>query len=253
MVGQIPADMFWSYSKLTTYEHCPLAFKLQYLDHLPQTNNAYAEYGTLCHSLIERWATGELAEFELGPCFQAEFDAAVVHSFPPFPKGLGARYYDAGKRYFDTFAGFGESTILAFEERFEMDLGGYPFVGVADLLLEDRQTGDLILMDHKSKSLSAMKKVLTKQLRQLYLYAAFVKEHYGRFPDRLVLNLFREPTFIDKPFEMAAYESAIGWATDTIEMIRAQQVWPPCGKDYFCQFLCGEAYHCPVFLDLEEG
>lgn len=250
---QIPADMRWSYSKLTTYEHCPLAFKLQYLDHVPQTNNAYAEFGTLCHSLLERWATGELAEYELGHCYEDAFDTAVVHSFPPFPKGVGARYYEAGKRYFDTFAGFGDTTILASEERFETIIGGCPFIGVADLLMEDRATGDLILMDHKSKSLAAMKKVLGKQLRQLYLYAAFVKERYGRYPDRLILNLFCEPTFIDKPFEMPAYETAIQWAVDTIGMIYAEQDWRPCGKDFFCQFLCGAAYHCPVFFDQEEA
>ena len=148
MSSLVPDGMIWSYSKLTTFEHCPLAFKLQYLDRLPQTNNAYAEYGTLCHSLLERWADGALAAFELGSQYEQEFDQGVTHAFPPFPKGLGAKYYDAGKHYFDHFNGFGEGlTILSSEERFTTSVAGYPFVGIADLLLQDKNTGDIILMD----------------------------------------------------------------------------------------------------------
>ncbi|MBR1685372.1 MAG: PD-(D/E)XK nuclease family protein, partial [Clostridia bacterium] len=46
------------------YDQCPLAFKLQYIDRVPQEQNAYAEYGTHCHSLLERWAKGDLMSFE---------------------------------------------------------------------------------------------------------------------------------------------------------------------------------------------
>lgn len=247
MSGLIQDGMVWSYSRLTTFEHCPLAFKLQYLDKLPQTNNAYAEYGTLCHDLLERWATGDLAEFELGEAYRREYDQAISNPFPPFPKGLGAKYFTAGQQYFDTFAGFDGLQIIAPEERFETTVGGYPFVGIADLILRDSATGEIILMDHKSKSLTAMKKVLAKQLRQLYLYAAFVKERYGEFPSRLMLNLFREATFIDELFDTQAYEEAVQWAIGLIEDIRTQQEWRPCEKDYFCQFLCSVANHCPMF------
>lgn len=240
--------MLWSYSKLTTFEHCALAFKLQYLDRLPQTNNAYAEFGTLCHSILERWAMGELAEFELGNAYEAEYDQAITNPFPPFPKGLGGKYFAAGKQYFDTFAGFGAMDIIATEERFETSIDGYPFIGIVDLLLRDSATGGLVLMDHKSKSHAAMKKALPKQLRQLYLYAAFVRERHGSFPSRLILNLFREPMLLETPFDQNDYEEAVQWAKDTIAQIRTEQAWAPCKKDYFCQFLCGVAYHCPVFL-----
>lgn len=250
--NHLPDDIVWSYSKLTTYEHCPLAFKLQYLDRCPQTNNAYAEYGTLCHELLEKWATGELAAFELGDQYRQGFDKTITHSFPPFPKGLGAKYFDAGIRYFDTFAGFGEHLeILASEKRFTTTVGGRPFVGIVDLLLSDPETGDIILMDHKSASLSSMKKKVAKQLRQLYLYAGFVRERHGTFPTRLILNLFREMEWINTAFDPTAFEEASAWAIDMIQMVEVEQDWLPCKLDYFCRFICSVAYHCPTHLEQE--
>lgn len=249
MNTQVPQDLTWSYSKLTTYEHCPLAFKLHYLDGLPKTNNAYAEFGSLCHSLIERWVAGSLAEFELGAQYRREYEQAVIHPFPPYPKGLGGRYFDAGAAYFDSFAGFSNNMeIIAAEERFQTKLDGHPFIGIADLLLRDTDSGELILMDHKSKSLPSMKKVLRKQLRQLYLYAAFIKEKYGEYPARLVLNLFREPAYIDTPFAKDEFDASMNWAVTTIDQIYAEEDWRPCKLDYFCQFLCDEAYNCPLFM-----
>ena len=46
-----------------------MAFKLQYIDKVPQEQNSFAEYGTHCHSLLERWAKGELMSFELADAY----------------------------------------------------------------------------------------------------------------------------------------------------------------------------------------
>lgn len=169
-----------------------------------------------------------------------------MHPFPPFPKGLGEKYYAAGKAYFDRFAGFGPGLrVVAAEKHFQTEIEGYPFVGVADLLLEEEATGKLILTDHKSKSAKSMQKVLNKQLRQLYLYAVHIREAYGRYPDILRLHLFREDTCIDRPFHQGAFQKAKTWAADTIACIRGETCWQPCTPDYFCRFLCSVAYHCP--------
>ncbi len=160
-----------------------MAFKLQYIDKVPQEQNAYAEYGTHCHSLLERWAKGELMSFELADVYAAEYDQAVQHYFPPFPRGLAGKYYDEGLQYFSTFDGFGDYEILGAEERFEIDIRGNRFVGVADLILRDKVTGGVIVIDHKSKSMQSLQKSLAECKRQLYVYAAYVKERYGVFPE----------------------------------------------------------------------
>lgn len=49
----IPKDTKWSFSRLTTYRQCPQAFKLQYIDRVPQEGNFYSDYGTYAHELLE--------------------------------------------------------------------------------------------------------------------------------------------------------------------------------------------------------
>ena len=95
--------------------------------------------------------------FELADAYEAEYDEAVKHYFPPFPKGLAGRYYDGGLQYFRSFDGFGDDMeILSVEDKFELDIRGNRFVGIADLVLRDNNTGGITVIDHKSKSMNSM-------------------------------------------------------------------------------------------------
>ena len=224
-----------------------MAFKLQYIDHVPQEQNAYAEYGSHCHSLLERWAKGELLSFELADRYEAEYDEAVRHYFPPFPRGLAGKYFEEGKQYFLSFDGFGEDMeILSVEERFELDIRGNPFVGIADLVLRDRRDGGIIVIDHKSKSMQSMKKELFANTRQLYTYAAYVKERFGEYPSMLRFNMFRYGTFIDEPFSMDRYDETMDWIDTTIRAIKNEKDWRVSASGYFCRFICSTRLHCPV-------
>ena len=49
--------------------------------------------------------------FELSDAYEAEYDEAVKHYFPPFPKGMAGQYYDEGLQYFRSFDGFGGDSI----------------------------------------------------------------------------------------------------------------------------------------------
>lgn len=224
-----------------------MAFKLQYIDKVPQEENAYAEYGLLCHSLLERWAKGELMSFELADVYEAEYDEAVKHYFPPFPKGLAGKYYEEGLQYFRSFDGFGDDKeILSVEDRFELDIRGNRFVGIADLVLRDRNTGGITVIDHKSKSMNSMKKAQYENTRQLYTYAAYVKEHFGEFPVLLRFNMFRYGVNIDEPFSMERYEETLDWIERTIAEIKAEKEWKVSSSSYFCRFICSTRLHCPV-------
>lgn len=93
--------------------------------------------------------------FELAEVYENEYDQAVKHSFPPFPRGLAGKYYEEGLTYFNTFDGFGEQEILSVEDRFEIDIRSSRFVGIVDLILRDRNTGAISVIDHKSKSMQS--------------------------------------------------------------------------------------------------
>ncbi|MBR7188779.1 MAG: PD-(D/E)XK nuclease family protein [Clostridia bacterium] len=217
------------------------------MDRVPQEQNSFAEYGTHCHSLLERWARGELMSFELADAYEAEYDEAVKHYFPPFPKGLAGRYYDEGLQYFRSFDGFGDDMeILSVEDKFELDIRGNRFVGIADLVLRDRNTGDITVIDHKSKSMNSMKKAQYENTRQLYTYAAYVKERFGAFPTLLRFNMFRYGVNIDEPFSMKRYEETMDWIERTIAEIRAEREWKVSSSSYFCRFICSTRLYCPI-------
>lgn len=54
---------------------------------MPELDNAYAQYGTFCHELLEKWAGHELMSFELADTFKEGFDRNVLSPFPPYPRG----------------------------------------------------------------------------------------------------------------------------------------------------------------------
>ena len=185
--------------------------------------------------------------FELADAYEAEYDEAVKHYFPPFPKGLAGRYYDEGLQYFRSFDGFGgDMEILSVEDKFELDIRGNRFVGIADLVLRDRNTGDITVIDHKSKSMNSMQKAQYENTRQLYTYAAYVKERFGEFPTLLRFNMFRYGVNIDEPFSMERYEETMDWIERTIAEIRAEREWKVSSSSYFCRFICSTRLYCPI-------
>ena len=243
----IPENFKWSFSKLSSYSSCPMMFKLCYLDHIKDDGNAFSDYGTFVHSILEGWAKDEIPDFLMAEVYKEGYDDAVRHSFPPFPKGMGEKYYNAGLRYLESFDGFGEEwEVVSAEERFEINIGGYPFVGVSDLLLRHKKTGELWVIDHKSKSATSMNKELLTYRRQLYTYAAHVKEKYGVYPTKLSFNMFKEGTFIDEPFDMDMFNDTMKWIVDTIESIMSETNWKVNTNSYFCRFVCSAFDACPA-------
>lgn len=185
--------------------------------------------------------------FELADVYESEYDEAVRHYFPPFPRGLAGRYHNEGLRYFRGFDGFGDGKeILSVEDRFELDIQGSRFVGIADLVLRDKATGGIIVIDHKSKSLESMKKKQHENTRQLYTYAAHVKERFGEYPTLLRFNMFRYGVNIDEPFDMRRYDETMEWIERTIAAIRAEADWKVSSSGYFCRFICSSRLQCPV-------
>ena len=71
-------NLVWSFSKVNTYNHCPHGFKLTYIDEKPKIDNAFAEYGSFVHSLLERYFNGEIEFFELSQMYENEYNINVL-------------------------------------------------------------------------------------------------------------------------------------------------------------------------------
>lgn len=218
--------MRWSFSSVNTYDTCPQAFRLGYLDALPRVDNAFSDWGTFMHSLMEKYFRGELEFFELSQAYEDGYADNVKCEFPPNKFcDLSQRYHDAGKNYLDQFDGlFDDCTVLGVEQRVKLSIDGRPFIGVIDLLLESAE--GIIVADHKSKSSFKSKREQAEYARQLYLYATFVHEKYGKWPIKLVFHMLRDGgKLIEIPFVESDALAAQKWFTDTIDKIYQDELF----------------------------
>lgn len=212
--------MRWSFSSVNTYNTCPQAFRLGYLDALPRVDNAFSDWGTWMHEIMERYFRGELEFFELSQVYVNGYAEHVKCEFPPNKFcDLSERYYIAGKEYLDRFDGvFNGCEVVGVEQKVLLDIDGRPFVGVIDLLLKDGD--EFIVADHKSKSSFKSKREKAEYARQLYLYSIYVREKYGKWPTKLVFHMVRAGgELIEIPFVEADAMAARQWFLDTIDAI----------------------------------
>ena len=250
-MGLLPDNHVYSYSQLSSFDECPYGFYLERIEKVDQVQNAFAEQGTLIHDLIDLWAKGQIPIQDLPKEYEKRYADEVVSSWPRMlaSKGYAEKTYQQGLQYFENFDGFKGYKIINTEEKFLTTLSDRPFTGVIDMVLEDEKTGALIINDHKSKSLSSFKKEEKTVYRQQYLYSKYAKEKYGKYPDVLMFNLFKENGLKRfKDFSVDEYESVLDWAIQIIEKIENYEVldWLESKEtsDFFCQELCSVRNHC---------
>lgn len=278
--------MIYSFSRLSAFEQCKYAWWMNYMVNIyrcecgkefnvpkkakdvtcPECgsknvklvnvnkDNAFSLYGGFCHELIEKYAKGELKEYEMLPAYEDEFEIAVTEEFPPNAfADLRESYYNGGYAYFESFDGFGYITdpykILGVEQNFTTDFGSFQLQGFIDLILEDKD-GNIIIVDHKSKKEIKTKADKLHYGRQTALYAKYIYDTYGKWPTELVYNCFRSQTLCRIKFTKSVYDEAVEWATKQVETIEnfvkdENAKWEPdLSSDFFCNYLCGYGHCC---------
>lgn len=249
--SNIISDFIWSYSRVQSFFSCRYQFFLKYIKGLRERPMFFSDYGGFVHQIMEQYLQGELDEQDLSLYYLTHFREAVGGQAPN--KNIFQKYFEDGLRYLSN-PQFPYPTPLAVESRFSFSADGLPFVGIVDCLAED--SGQLILLDHKSRSLkprSGRAKPtkadleLDEYLRQLYLYAIPVRERYGRFPDRLAFNCFRTGTLIQEPFQPERVEEVKAWAKGAVNTITENEDWSPDLDFWKCRYLCGLHDQCEYF------
>lgn len=252
--------MRWSFSSVNCYSNCPKCFELSYLEPVPKVNNAFAEWGSFCHSILERYYKGEVELFELSDIYEREYENHVKAKFPANAYAdLNQSYYAAGKKYFDFFEGdYPIYDVLGVEQKIELQINGKNFIGYIDLVV--KSADGIIICDHKSKSKFTSKREKDEYLRQLYLYSIWVKQKYGEYPKWLVFNMFRSEGLVWTEFDETKLAEAIAWFDETVNQIYQDDTFKDKistaykGKkkplkdfkkdDYFCNNLCSVRRYC---------
>lgn len=241
----------FSYSQLSSFDECPYSYYLQKIESVEDTkDNAFAQQGTLVHNLIDEWAKGEILPGELPEEFARRYPEYVTLGFPKQLQkhNYHEKSYQACYKYFQEFDEFKGYKILESEYKFETLIGNDKLAGIIDMVLEDEKTKELIVLDHKSKSLKAFKKAERDMYRQLYLYSKAVFEKYGRYPSQLIFNLFKEDGMrMVSSFNKDEYEQVLIWAETCIHKIKDYSIieWLEVKKqDMFCTDICSVRNHC---------
>lgn len=246
-------DMTWSFSRLNSYGSCPQQWYLHYLMQEPEEEQFYASFGSFCHELIARYYNGELKQDELLPEFLQGF-CNRVQGERPSPE-IERKYIDQGAFYFEHFTPFPLAT-LAVEKPVELNLDGLKFTGIIDYL--GQESSGLVLVDHKSADIKPRSKRyaskptktdldLDEKLRQLYLYAEWVYENYGRYPKELWFNCFRVNRIVKEPFDIARLQEARDWAKRQVEKIYKEDLFLPTDDYYYCRWICGQHHNCDLY------
>lgn len=232
---------------------CPYAYYLTYLseDHHHGSGNAFSDYGTFAHSLLDKWAKGELEPWQLPIEWEAGYDAAITHEFPPFMKNYKEKARAMCSEYFSKFDGFPGYDIVSSERRFTVPIGPYEFDGIADLVLRSKDDGTLAIIDHKTKSTASMKKDFPRYRNQLYIYAAHVKHQYGEYPKLLAFNMLKTGDMIEEIFSEEQMKATEEWAVSTVDTICMDIDFNYHQDEFHCRHLCdvrGQCEHCPIWI-----
>lgn len=251
-------DHVYSFTQLQGYDECKYAFYLKRIEKREEeATNAFAEKGSLIHSLLDEWAKGLLSKADMIEEYDRRYGEEVQTAWPRMMKGYAQKAYQQGYEFlrdFDEFAGY---NIIAAEEKYNSEItlsdgSTRPFVGIIDLIVREESTNDLIIFDHKSKGKQSFKKAEDEMYMQLYMYAQYVHEKYGEWPAKLGFHLFnQEGLKVTRPFEMTEYERVMKWAANRIEQIEEASIvdWLECKEkpDFYCWELCGYRKEtCPL-------
>lgn len=255
----LPSDFRWSFSKLAGYIQCPRSFYLTYIcdNREEPLGNYYSEYGSFMHLLLQNWAEGKMPSFMLADAWRDGYEDNVKLPPPPYPKGQAEKNFNLAVDYLEKFDGFGEEwEVISVERKFVIKIDKYDVSGIADLVLRNKITGDIHIIDHKTKSASSMSKEMNLYRKQLYLYAHWCSIEYGQFPALLSFNMIKTNEMITEEFSEKELKESLNWFVKTIHMIEADDVfehWDCNINKFFCSNLCDVFQDCPEWLEVKQA
>ena len=254
-IKKILDKMLWSYSRVNAAGSCLYDWYKHYIEQQTVAPNCYGQFGTVCHETWEKFLKGELNIFTASQYYQERYPEIVTCSFPPNKyKDLGESSYLGGKEHFDNISfDFNKYEVLGVEKELRFNVGKYPFQGYADAVFKNKETGEIILCDHKTSSFKYLKNgdVSKKDRehfegfkRQEYLYCIPLIEEYGKV-DKLSWNMIRDNKIIEITFNETEFNEAQEWAIKNIQKLENEVLWlPDTSNSYYCNVLCGSRNSC---------
>lgn len=244
-------NMKFSYSRLSSFDDCRYKWFMRYLLEEIEDDMFFASYGKFMHSLLEKFYRGEITKEEMLSEYITSYYTEVRGERPK--ADVAESYFNSGLEYLKSFSPL-PYKVLEVEERAEIKIGGYSFVGYPDLICADGE--EIIVVDNKSADLKPRSnrikptrndKKIDEMLRQLYVYAEFVNKKYGKYPKGFILNCYRSNTLIYEPFVYERFCETMEWIESKIAEIRMTEDFYPNIEYFFCKYLCGFHNDCVYY------
>lgn len=243
----------WSYSRLQLYENCPAAFKLRYIEELPEQRNEELAFGSLAHRVFAEYTRQCMAR-KLETDVTA-MDAIVEGLFYADPRDVVSsdRYAEMLDlaRSFAASHTVGLATLAGVEEWIEAYVGDgrYLFRGIIDRLDFDFANEMAIITDYKTDWQVRSQSEVERDF-QLAVYAWLVSREYpNMFREyRVRLDFVRWNVVREAVLRPGDLERVEGQILRLIMRAEADREFAP-RPGHFCSW-CGYAFRCPAVKSL---
>jgi len=249
----------YSYSRISTFEKCPLKFKFRYIDEIvPEIEKSIeAHLGKTVHSALE-WIYKKVKEGkapsveDLIMFYSREWEKESTDQMLIVSKSLTPTdYFNKGVQFLTAYYlehhPFDDNTI-GVEQRILIELGEkgeYKIQGFVDRLAYNLQTGEYEIHDYKtSNSLPSLERIDTD--KQLALYSIAIKEKYGKEKD--VKMIWHFLAYNKRIYRKKTNEELEILKKETLELIKkieSTKEFPP-KKSALCSW-CEYKNICPAW------
>lgn len=242
----------WSFSTLHLYEQCPYAFYCKKIECKDGEQNFFAENGSVMHEIFEELLNRKYGLEVASSIYSDRYDLICSKT----KQSTMDKTFEKCMDYLcsvDEFD-FCKYEILGVELKLNFEIKKYKFVGYADLVIRDKSSGEVILIDHKSSD-HFMKKdgtPLKNQLEnflayknQMYMYCKGLKDCFGINVNKIVWHHFKDNGELTAiPFAESDYEESLKWAVDTIKKIYRDRSFKDKKSFMMCGQLCDYRNDC---------
>jgi len=253
----ITDNIIWSFSSASTYETCPYAWKLTYIDAEERTKNIFSEIGLSVHSVLENYFNKELDLWNLPLEFEKVWNKTVVSEPPYFMVKYGTveKDYKSLMTFFEDLSwDIDDFEVLGNELHIKSEYRGLELTIRPDLIFKDKKTGTTYLSDFKtSKPLTPKGKPKKGKLEpywtQMGFYSYIIEKETDIKIDKLRVYLpkYGSDTFFDFDYTEEFGKASAEWFYKLATAAMNDGEYPPNNTKknaFFCQSLCSVSHAC---------
>ncbi len=236
-----------SFSRVDTYQTCPLKFRFGYVDKLPQQPSPHLSWGSSIHAALEAWWDQKLpTPPPVEVLLQGLYDGWDDSGFAGMTRDEKLQWYrfaqDVLRRHHERYAPVYRPAV-ATEEWFEIDLGdGIEVVGSIDHVAKT-DSGGIGIVDWKTNRKARPARYVSGSL-QLAIYAMAARHLWGTEVDWVALDFVVPGVRVTVPREEIDVDGAVDTIREVAERIRSEAF--PARPSRLCEW-CDYRGLCPAF------